>query len=294
MANTQTEYIQHHLTNLTYGKVAEGTTACDGSIYEQSQWVFATCQSELDGMGFWAYHVDSLFWSGLLGALFIFIFARAARQAHAGVPSKFLNIIEVFYEFIDNQVKDTFQGKSKLIGPLCLTVFFWIFLMNSIKLIPVDFIPGAAQWMGLEYFKYVPVVDPNITLSMSFSVFFLIIAFSISHNGVKGFLSSLALQPFSSNNLVLQIILIPINLVLEVVGLLAKPVSLGLRLFGNMFAGEFVFVLAAAMMGYFQFVVAWPWAVFHLLVVPLQAYIFMILTLVYLSMASAKPEGAAE
>src|SRR5699024_642083 len=116
------------------------------------------------------------------------------------------------------------------------------------------------------YFKYVPVVDQNITLSMSFSVFFLIIAFSISHKGVKGFLSSLALQPFSSNNLVLQIILIPINLVLEVVGLLAKPVSLGLRLFGNMFAGEFVFVLAAAMMGYFQFVVAWPWAVFHLLV----------------------------
>lgn len=294
MANAQTEYIQHHLTNLTYGKVAPGTEACGGGIYEQAQWILAECPQELEGMGFWAFHVDSLFWSGLLGALFIFIFARAAKQAHAGVPSKFLNIIEVFYEFIDNQVNDMFEVKSKLIGPLCLTVFVWILLMNSIKLIPVDFIPGAAHWAGLEYFKYVPVVDPNITLSMSFSVLFLIIGFSIKYNGVKGFVSALTLQPFQSSNLVLQIILIPINLVLELVGLLAKPVSLGLRLFGSMFAGEFVFVLAAAMMGYFQFVVAWPWAVFHLLVVPLQAYIFMILTLVYLSMASAKPEGAAE
>lgn len=290
MADDLTNYIDHHLTNLTYGRVAAGTESCDGGVYDQAQWIVAKCSTELDGMGFWAFHLDSLFWSGVLGALFIFLFSRVAKKAHAGVPSKLLNFVEVMYEFAETQVKDTFDGKSKLIGPLALTLFCWIFLMNAIKLIPVDFIPGAASWAGLEYFKYVPTVDPNITMSMSFSVFFLILYFSIKNNGVKGLIASLALQPFSANNKILQAILIPANLVLEIIALLAKPVSLGLRLFGNMFAGEFIFVLAAAMLGYLQFVVAWPWAVFHILVVPLQAYIFMILTIVYLSQASAKPE----
>jgi len=290
-ANSAGEYIKHHLTNLTYGKVDAGTPVCDasgnltGETYQQSSWVVATCYEELDAMGFWAFHIDSLGWSGFLGGVFILLFWLAARKAHAGVPSGLLNVIEVAVEFVQTQVRDTFHGKSALVAPLALTIFCWVLLMNTVKLIPVDFVPGAAHWMGLEYFKIVPTVDPNITLSMSFSILILMIAFSIKTKGVGGFIGELTMQPFSSNNIVLKIVLLPLNLVLEVAALLAKPVSLGLRLFGNMYAGEFVFILAAALMGVWQVTVAWPWAVFHLLVVPLQAFIFMVLSIVYLSLA---------
>ena len=291
---TPQEYIKHHLTNLTYGKVPAGTPVCDsnanltGETYQETSWIVATCYEELEAMGFWAFHIDSLGWSGFLGAVFILLFWLAARKAQAGVPTGFVNFIETIVDFVDSQVRDTFHGKSKMIAPLALTIFCWVFLMNSVKLIPVDFVPGAAHWLGLEYFKIVPTVDPNITLSMSFCVLLLIIGFSIKAKGVGGFIAELTLQPFSSSNIVLKIILIPLNLILELAALLAKPVSLGLRLFGNMYAGEFVFILAAALMGAWQVAVAWPWAVFHLLVITLQAFIFMMLTIVYLSLASEK------
>ena len=157
--------------------------------------------------------------------------------------------------------------------------------MSSIKLLPVDTASAIAAAMGLGYLKIVPTVDPNITLSMSFSVLLLVIFFSISNKGIGGFFGELAFHPFEASGF-MKIVFIPINLTLETVALLAKPVSLGLRLFGNMFAGEFVFILLAAMMGYMQFIGAVPWAVFHLLVIPLQSFIFMILTIVYLSMAA--------
>lgn len=291
---TPKDYIQHHLTNLTYGKVPAGTPVCDasanltGEVYQQPTWILATCYDELEHMGFWAFHVDSLAWAGLLGSLFILIFWFVGRKATAGVPHGFLNFIEMVVEFIDGIVKGAFHGTSKLIAPLALTIFCWVFMMNSMKLIPVDFLPGTAHWLGLEYFKVVPVVDPNITMSMALCVLLMIIGFSIKSKGVGGFIAELTMHPFSSNNLILKILLIPVNLVLELASLLAKPLSLGLRLFGNMFAGELVFILAAALMGAWQIFVAWPWAVFHILVVTLQAFVFMMLTVVYLSLASEK------
>jgi F-type H+-transporting ATPase subunit a len=292
--DTPKEYINHHLTNLVYGKVPAGTPVCDssanltGAVYQEPTWILATCYDELAGMGFWSFNVDSLGWSGFLGALFILTFWLIGRKAHSGVPTGFLNFIEVVVEFIDNTVKTAFHGESKLIAPLALTIFCWVFMMNSMKLIPVDFLPGTAHWLGLEYFKVVPSVDPNITMSMALCVLLLIIGFSIKSKGVGGFIGELTLHPFSSKNIVLKIILIPVNLVLELASLLAKPLSLGLRLFGNMFAGELVFILAAALMGAYQIIVAWPWAVFHILVVTLQAFVFMMLTVVYLGLASAK------
>lgn len=285
-AETTTGYIQHHLTNLTFGKIPAGTELCDGGVAEVAQWSLAGCASEVNAMGFWAFHVDSLLWSGLFGFLFIAIFGLAARRAHAGVPSGLLNFVETVVEFVDNLVRESFHGKSRLITPLALTVFCWIFMMSSIKLLPVDTASALGALFGVEYFKVVPTVDPNITLAMSFSVLFLIIGFSIANKGIGGFLGELSFHPFEMNGTVGKILFIPVNLTLELVSLLAKPVSLGLRLFGNMFAGEFVFILLAAMLGYWQVVGAFPWAVFHLLVIPLQAFIFMILTVVYLSMAS--------
>ncbi|MCL4402338.1 MAG: F0F1 ATP synthase subunit A [Acidobacteria bacterium] len=292
--DTPKDYIQHHLTNLTYGKVPAGTPVCDssanltGEVYQASTWILATCYDELEAMGFWAFHVDSLGWAGFLGTLFILVFWAVGRRAHAGVPAGFLNFIEVVVEFIEGIVKGAFHGSSKLIAPLALTIFCWVFMMNSMKLIPVDFLPGTAHWLGLEYFKVVPVVDPNVTMSMALCVLLLIIGFSIKSKGVLGFIAELTMHPFSSKNILLKILLIPVNLVLELASLLAKPLSLGLRLFGNMFAGELVFILAAALMGVWQIAVAWPWAVFHILVVTLQAFVFMMLTVVYLSLASEK------
>ena len=255
---------------------------------------FACNGNEAKDMGFAAFHVDSLVWSGGLGIIMCLLFWLGARKATAGIPSGFLNFVEIIIEFIDTQVRDSFHGKSKLIAPLSLVIFCWVFLMNLMDLVPVDFIPKTFEWVMVSffgwsaheaYFKIVPTTDPNITLGMSFSVMFLIIFLTIKTKGVGGFVGTLALHPFESGNPVVKALLIPVNLLLETIALLAKPVSLGLRLFGNMYAGEFVFILLAAMMGTWQFIGAWPWAVFHILVITLQAFIFMVLTIVYLSMA---------
>lgn len=284
-------YIKHHLTNLTYGEVPAGTPVCDshgdltGEVFSQTSWILARCQEQVDAMGFWAFHVDSLAWSGIMGFLFVLAASWAARRATTGVPGGFLNFVEVIVEFVDGTVRDTFHGKSKLIAPLAMTIFCWVFMMSSIKLLPVDTASVLAAALGLGYMKIVSTVDPNITLAMSFSVFCLVIVFSIMNKGVGGFLGELAFHPFEAKGFA-KILFIPINFTLETVSMLAKPLSLGLRLFGNMFAGEFVFILLAAMVGYWQFVGAVPWAIFHLLVIPLQSFIFMILTIVYLSMAS--------
>jgi len=290
-ADTPTGYIKHHLTNLTYGEVPAGTPVCDahgqltGETIEQASWILARCDAQVDAMGFWAFHVDSLFWSGMMGTLFVLVGMLVARRASAGIPTGLLNFVEMVVEFVDTSVRDSFHGKSKLIAPLAMTIFCWIFMMSSIKLLPVDTASAIAAGLGLGYMKIVPTVDPNITLAMSFSVLGLVIAFSIMNKGVGGFLGELAFHPFEAKGF-LKLVFIPVNLILETVALLAKPVSLGLRLFGNMFAGEFVFILLAAMMGYWQFIGSVPWAIFHLLVIPLQSFIFMILTIVYLSMAS--------
>jgi F-type H+-transporting ATPase subunit a len=285
MAGSASEYIQHHLQNLTYGKLPAGYERADGTVLQEAQWTMARNAAEASDMGFMALHVDSLGWSVALGVLFLFLFRLAAKRATSGQPGGLQNFVEVMVEFVDNSVKETFHGKNKVIAPLALTIFCWVFLMNLMDLVPVDFLPQLFKLMGLEYMKVVPTTDVNVTLGMSLSVFFLIIFYSLKVKGVGGFLGELTLHPFSSDNLFLKILLVPINLLLEGVSLIAKPISLALRLFGNLYAGELIFILIALLPFWAQWALSVPWAIFHILVITLQAFIFMMLTIVYLSMA---------
>ncbi len=282
---TVSEYIVHHLTNLTYGKLPGGFERYDGSIVaEGGEWTMAHGGAEASAMGFNAIHVDSMLWSIGLGILFCWLFRSVAKKAEAGVPSGFVNFAEMIVEFVDNTVKDTFHGRNKLVAPLALTIFVWVFLMNLMDLVPVDLIPHTLMLLGVEYQKIVPSTDPNITMGMAVGIFVLMLYYSIKIKGF-GFVKELTMNPFSHP------VFIPVNLFMEVVGLLAKPFSLGLRLFGNMYAGEMIFILIAALYGAG---VLWMapaglmqvgWAIFHILVITLQAFIFMVLTIVYLSMA---------
>ena len=232
-----------------------------------------------------------MFWSVLLGALFLWLFRKAAVRASADTPSGFLNFVEWVIEFIDNNVRSSFSHKNDMVAPLALTLFVWILLMNTMDLVPVDWIPMLASLAGIEYMKVVPTTDPNATFGMAFGVFALTLFYSVKVKGPLGFASELTMQPFQANNPILKIIFIPINFFLEFVSLVAKPLSLSLRLFGNLFAGEMIFILIALLFsGGIVFALAggvlqWAWAVFHILIVLLQAFIFMILTIVYLEMA---------
>ena len=284
-ALTSTEYIKHHLTNLTYGKMPDGS------------WKLAETAEEAQQMGFTAIHLDSMGWSIGLGVIFCLLFWLVAKAANAGVPTKFQSAVEMIIEFVDSSVRDTFHGKSRLIAPLALTIFVWIFLMNLMDLIPVDFIPYTAQLIGANvfgmdphhvYFKIVPTTDPNITLGMALSVFALTIFYSIREKGLVGFGAEFALNPFNPSNPVLKACLIPVNILLELVTFIARPISLALRLFGNMYAGELIFILIALLPFWIQWALSVPWAIFHILVITLQAFIFMMLTIVYMSMASEK------
>ena len=235
-------------------------------------------------MGFYAIHIDSMIGSIGLGVLFCWLFRSIAKKATAGTPSGLVNAIEVVVSFVDDTVKDSFQGKNALIAPLALTIFVWVFLMNLMDLIPVDLIPYTLEQLGVPYQKIVPSTDPNITMGLALGVFVLMLYYSITVKGF-GFVKELTMTPFNHP------LLIPVNLFMEVLGLLSKPFSLGLRLFGNMYAGEMIFILIAAL---FSAGVIWllpaglmqiAWAIFHILVITLQAFIFMVLTIVYLSMA---------
>jgi F-type H+-transporting ATPase subunit a len=272
---TANEYILHHLTFLS-NKEPAGV------------------------MDFSVIHMDTVFFSVLLAVLFGGSFFLAARGATAGVPGKFQNFVELIVEFIDTQVKDSFHGTNKLLAPLALTIFCWVFLFNAMDVLPVDLLPWIAHSAGIAHLKVVPSTDLNTTFAMSLTVFILIIYYSIKVKGLGGFLSELTMQPFSAKNPFVKVLLIPANLVLEIVPLLARPISLSLRLYGNLFAGEMIFLLLAVLSlrgveqlasfsGWFfvvmQFLLAFVWAVFHLLVITLQAFIFMVLTVVYLAMA---------
>ena len=274
---TVQEYITHHLSFLTFGKI-------DGS------WTFAHTPEEAAEMGFWAINVDTFGWSLFLGAGFLWFFYRVGRTASVENPSGAQNFVEAVVEFVDSRVSETFKYKNELIGPLCLTLLFWILLMNTMDLVPVDLLTSfgfekfAAAVFHFEHapFKVVPTTDPNITMGMSTLVFFMIIYYSIKNKGLGGFLGELAFHPFGKW-------MLPFNLIIEVPTLIAKPVSLGLRLFGNLYAGELLFLLIASMMGLWQLPAHFVWAAFHLLVIPLQAFVFMMLTIVYLNAAHEKP-----
>ncbi len=247
---TTSEYIQHHLTNLHSGE------------------------------GFWSFHVDTLVVSLVLGLIVFGTMWLVARKATAGVPGKLQNFVEMVIEMVDSQVKDTFHGKSELIAPLALTIFVWIFAMNAMDVIPVDLLPYIASLMGVEHLKIVASTDLNATFAMSISVFLLIYFYSFKIKGFGGFSKEILFSPFGKNPL-----LIPVNVLFRIVEDIAKPISLALRLFGNMYAGEMVFILIALLPWYLQWMLGAPWAIFHLLIITLQAFVFMMLTVVYLSMA---------
>ena len=272
---TANEYIHHHLTFLS-NKEAHGI------------------------VDFSSIHLDSIFFSVVLAILFAGSFYLAARKATTGVPGKFQNFVELVVEKVNEQVNDSFHGTTKLIAPMALTIFCWVLLFNAMDLLPVDLLPAIGQGFGIEHLKVVPSTDVNVTFAMSLTVFALTIYYSIKMKGLGGFIAEFTMQPFSSKNPVVKVILIPFNFILEIIPFLARPISLSLRLYGNLFAGEMIFLLLAVLTlqgvhqlshfsGWFflamQILLACVWAVFHLLVITLQAFIFMVLTVVYLSMA---------
>jgi F-type H+-transporting ATPase subunit a len=276
---TSSEYIKHHLTNLTFGELPEGG------------WGFAHTIEEAKEMGFWSINVDTMFWSIGLGVLFLYFFSKAAKSATAGVPNGLQNFVEWIVDFIDDSVRGSFSARNSLVAPLALTIFVWIFLQNLMDLVPVDLIPWITGLLGIHFMKVVPSTDPNATFGMAIGVFILVLFYSIKIKGVGGFVGELTLQPFASKNPVVNLLFIPINFILEFVSLIAKPISLALRLFGNMYAGEMIFILIAIMynaglvLGLFGGVLQLGWAIFHILIITLQAFIFMTLTIVYLDMA---------
>ncbi|PFG10615.1 MULTISPECIES: F0F1 ATP synthase subunit A [unclassified Marinobacter] len=284
MADTPVEYIKHHLQNLTYGKLEPQDGAieymrADGTALTDATWTFARTAQEASDMGFIAVHVDTMGWSIAMGVLFLGLFRFVASRATTGVPGGLQNLVEATVEFIEGLVRDGFHARNPIIAPLAMTIFVWILLMNALKLIPVDYIPMLAQFMGLEYFKIVPTTDPNATFGISIGVFILIIFYSLKVKGITGFAKELGMTPFN------HWALIPVNLVLEILVLIVKPISLALRLFGNMYAGDIVFILIALLPFWAQWTLSVPWAIFHILVVPLQAFIFTMLTIVYLASA---------
>jgi F-type H+-transporting ATPase subunit a len=232
-------------------------------------------------MGFYAVHVDTMFWSIVTGVIFLSLFGRAAFTATAGVPGGFQNAIEMLVEFVDDMVRNIFDGDSALIAPLALTILVWVFLMNLMDLVPVDWIPQVAHLSGIPYFKVVPTTDPNATLGMALGVLVLMLYYSFKIKGVVGFANELMAHPIPLT------VAKPFNLPIEFVVMLAKPFSLGMRLFGNLYAGEMIFILIAVMPFWAQWTLAIPWALFHVLIITLQAFIFMVLTIVYLSQAHA-------
>ena len=286
---TSSEFIRHHLTNLTFGQHPDGS------------WGMAHTNEEVANMGFMAVHVDSLFWSFVLGVLFLWLFRKVAVNMTTGTPGGLQNFIEVMIEFIDENVRGSFSAKNDLVAPMALTLFCWIFLMNLMDLVPVEVIPQALGLLGVHYQKVVPSTDPNITFGLALSVFALLIFYSIKVKGIGGFAAELTMHPFEAKNPLLKILFIPVNFFLEFVSLISKPISHSLRLFGNMYAGEMIFILISIMYfsgaslgdmtggdvvltisgGILQLI----WAIFHILVITLQAFIFMVLTIVYMDMA---------
>jgi F-type H+-transporting ATPase subunit a len=267
---TASEYIEHHLSNLTVCR-------------DNGAWVWNHCEGN-----FWALNVDSMFFSILLGVVFLGLFGKVAKQASADKPGKLQAAVELIVGFVQNAVRDAFHGNNKVIAPLSLTIFVWVFLMNLMDLIPVDWLPMTASAVGIEYLKVVPTTDVNVTFAMSISVFLLTIYYSIKVKGFGGFTKELTMHPIAPATkgigLIAAPFIIAFNFILEGVSLIARPVSLSLRLFGNMYAGELIFILIA-LLGLWQLPLHFGWAVFHILVITLQAFIFMMLTIVYLSSA---------
>ncbi len=250
---TPTEYVSHHLQHLTVGD------------------------------GIWTLHIDTMFFSLVCGFLFVGIFWMAARRVTAGVPGKFQAFIEMILEFIDDSVRESFHGPRQFVAPLALTIFVLVLFWNLLDIVPVDLLPYAAELSGIPYLRIVPSADPNATFGLSLTVLILIFVYSVKGKGWGGFGAEMLFHPFGKNP-----ILVPFNLILNIVELIAKPISLAMRLFGNLYAAELIFILIAMLPFYVNWIPGSLWALFHIMVIPLQAFIFMTLTVVYLSLAYEK------
>jgi F-type H+-transporting ATPase subunit a len=273
LSGGMTGYIKHHLTHLTVNS----------------------------GHGdFWAVHLDSVIFRLGIAALLIGLLAGVARRATSGVPGKFQAAVELLVEFVDGMVKDTFHGNSKFIAPLAITTFCMVFLENFMDMLPVDFLPATAKAFGVEHLRVVATADINTTVGMAIGVFFLLWYVGIKHKGVVLFFKEWFTAPFHGHG-IWVVLLAPINLLLRLIEEAVRPLSLSLRLFGNMYAGELIFLLIACftldaalnhvstyVLGGAQFIAGFVWTAFHILIITLQAFIFMTLTIVYASMAAER------
>lgn len=263
------EYIVHHLHHLTVGS------------------------------GFWTVNVDSIAFSALLGLLLVWVLHRAARAATAGAPGRFQGAVEVMVEMVENQAKGIVHNANsrKLVAPLALTVFLWIFLMNAMDLVPVDLLPVIWHMVGPavgapDYMRVVPTADLSITMGLSVSVLLICLVYNVKIKGLGGWIHELFTAPFGNS-----VFLYPFNFAMQIIEFIAKTVSHGMRLFGNMYAGELIFMLIAMMGGAWSLsatgiglavghlLAGTVWALFHIIIITLQAFVFMMLTLVYIGQA---------
>jgi F-type H+-transporting ATPase subunit a len=265
------EYIQHHLQNLNLHNLFHPDAASEAA----------------QAPGFWTLNLDTLFFAWLTAGLMMYVAYRVGRNLSLDKPGGLQNFLESIYEFVDGQIKGMFPGHNPLIGPLSFTIFVWVFLMNAMDLVPVDLLPWLAAGIGIDYLKVVPTTDLGTTFALALSVYALVIYYSIKIKGPLGYLKMFLFHPFGKY-------LIPFNILMTAIEEVAKPISLSLRLFGNMFAGELLFLLLALLTAFAgvlwltmpaQVALASIWAIYHILVITLQAFIFMLLTIVYLGLA---------
>src|SRR5579863_3156002 len=273
VAGGVTGYIKHHLTHLT-------VNTTHGS--------------------FWALHLDSVAFTLVLSFVLIVLLSFAARRATAGVPGKFQTAVEMLVEFVDGMVKDTFHGSNKFIAPLAITIFALVFLENFMDILPVDALPAAAKAFGVGHLRTVATADINTTVGMALGVFLLIQYVGISSKGPGFFFKEWFTAPFHGHG-IWAVILAPVNFLFRVIEEAVQPLSLSMRLFGNMYAGELIFLLIACftlgaaldhlstyVLGLGQFAAGVVWTGFHYLIITLQAFIFMVLTIVYVGIAAER------
>ncbi len=245
------------------------------------------------GSGFWTFNIDSIVYSSLLGALGCFVLWLVAKSMTAGVPGRLQAAVESMVEMVDSQAKGIVHNAEsrKMVAPLALTVFIWVFLMNAMDLLPVDLLPKLGEAAGVHYMRVVPTADLSVSMALSVTVLLICIFYNIKIKGAGGWLHELVSAPFGA-----KWYLAPFNFAMQMIEFVAKTVSHGMRLFGNMYAGELIFMLIALMGGAFFTAVGIPlalghviagtaWAIFHILIITLQAFVFMMLTLVYVGQA---------
>ncbi len=245
------------------------------------------------GQGFWTFNVDSIFWALLMGVVGSFVLWRVAKSMTSGVPGRLQAAVEFLVEMVDSQAKGIVHNAEsrKMVAPLALTVFVWVFLMNAMDLLPLDLLPKAGEAVGVHYMRVVPTADLSVTMALSVTVLLICIFYNLKIKGAGGWIHELLSAPFGA-----AWYLAPFNLAMQLIEFVAKTVSHGMRLFGNMYAGELIFMLIALMGGAFFTSVGIPlaighiiagsaWAIFHILIITLQAFVFMMLTLVYVGQA---------